>query len=651
LRPLRCNWFELAVPETATNGVVAFQALDFEILQRRFPIDSPSNRVTPELLGPRTRLAMGERSCVALVQTVEPIQSQRDLLLPLPRATKVARGSTIKLEAPVLLKVGTAAVSVLPGGTIHPASSPGALPTPRLFRIPDLGVPLAAVRELDDFTQAEVVSVLRVGGYDEPFTLEEAPRVGRFVLDRLKRHYAFVPALLDDREPRLVLLYERDDNSVGFLLSDAEVASWTRELERLLQQVDGRVSARPRRSSNPPPLTEWPSAMFDAKATRLWSTPVLNEAPSARLNLSRDLSGECYRFGSLTTRSPQFAGALRQVQRIAHTDLKVLFLGESGTGKEHLARALHEASKRAHAPFSAINCSAIPEALIESELFGHKKGAFTGTQSERQGAFRAADGGTLLLDEVGDAPLHVQLALLRVLETRRVKAVGADYDVPVNVRIIAATSRNIHELIAHERFRQDLYYRLAEMTVSLPPLRDRIVDLPQIAQALLDEMECTKRLTDDAIAALQRHAWPGNIRELRNTLHRAMYLTDTDVIDAAGLDLAEPRGVTQPAEEVGIEFNDRVRNVALALWHEQPCPTLSVLSQYERRALHRAALLYLSATYGRAAFPSSLRELWLSLFGERWATSENERGLRDVMRVLGYGAHDARVRGWIFGAM
>jgi transcriptional regulator with PAS, ATPase and Fis domain len=354
------------------------------------------------------------------------------------------------------------------------------------------------------------------------------------------------------------------------------------------------------------------------------------------------------------TLNPAFAEALERVKRLVDTDLSLLVLGESGTGKERLARAVHEASSRAKGPFFAINCSAIPDSLIESELFGHQKGAFTGTSASRDGAFRSADGGTLLLDEVGDAPVHVQLALLRAVEGRRVKPVGADKEFPVNVRVIAATSRDLTKLIDEQSFRSDLYFRLAEIEITLPPLRDRNVDVPQIASAILREIGCDRPLTQDAAAWLQQQPWPGNIRELRNALRRATFANpESSVIDAACFGSREVRSTDRDgvAVAINIEFSEQIRQIAEHLWHERSWPALPELSAYERRALQRAALLCLTSMHGRAAFPKALNTVWGSLFGERWASSENERGLRDLLRVLGYSGSDENARAMVLAAV
>jgi len=234
--------------------------------------------------------------------------------------------------------------------------------------------------------------------------------------------------------------------------------------------------------------------------------------------------------GALLGESPPMAEVRDLVSRIAGLDSSVLIRGESGTGKELVARALHEQSPRKGGPFVAINCAALPETLLESELFGHERGAFTDARNTRRGLFLEASGGTLLLDEVGELPLALQPKLLRVLEEHRIRPVGGNREIACDVRIIAATHRNLEEAIAAGTFRQDLYYRLNVLTIDLPPLRHRGNDLLFLAQRFVDEFaerfhKGVKGLTEPAAVRLLGHAWPGNVRELRNVIERAVALT------------------------------------------------------------------------------------------------------------------------------
>lgn len=231
---------------------------------------------------------------------------------------------------------------------------------------------------------------------------------------------------------------------------------------------------------------------------------------------------------------------MRQVQKriglAAASDVPVLITGETGTGKELVARALHRASPRASRPFVAVNCAAIPADLLESELFGHRRGAFSGATTEREGYFREADGGTLLLDEIGDMPLPMQAKLLRVLQEGAVTPLGSSQPVRVDVRVLAATHRRIGDLIAAGTFRSDLFYRLNVLPIELGALRERPEDIPALADRFLrDDGHPGKQLTEAALALLQGYAWPGNVRELRNVMERCRVLVAGQRIDAADL--------------------------------------------------------------------------------------------------------------------
>jgi two-component system response regulator PilR (NtrC family) len=233
------------------------------------------------------------------------------------------------------------------------------------------------------------------------------------------------------------------------------------------------------------------------------------------------------------------------VERVARSMAPVLVHGESGTGKELVARAIHEVSPRAALPFVAVNCGAIPEALLEAEFFGYRKGAFTGANEDREGFFQAAQGGTLFLDEIGDLPLAMQSKLLRVIQERAVRPLGAVSEAPVNVRIVSATHKDLGAEVQAGRFRQDLYYRLNVIRITVPPLRERIADLPQVCAAVLRRIardagvSPPPTLAPDALQRLLHHGFPGNVRELENLLHRALALAATPVIGRDDLGLPD----------------------------------------------------------------------------------------------------------------
>jgi DNA-binding NtrC family response regulator len=242
-------------------------------------------------------------------------------------------------------------------------------------------------------------------------------------------------------------------------------------------------------------------------------------------------------FGALHGRAPSMRALFGVLERIAPTRLSAIVLGETGTGKELVARALHEKSKRSEAPFVVVDCGAMSRTLIESDLFGHERGAFTGAERSRPGAFERAQGGTLFLDEIGELPLELQPKLLRALELGEVMRLGGSDVVDVDVRIVAATHRDLGAMVARGEFREDLYYRLAEIVVAIPPLRERREDIADLARALLREWdESSPPLDDVALASLSARDWPGNVRELRNVVRRAAALAGGSRIDRSVLE-------------------------------------------------------------------------------------------------------------------
>ncbi len=244
-------------------------------------------------------------------------------------------------------------------------------------------------------------------------------------------------------------------------------------------------------------------------------------------------------FRSLVGHSRSINRVRKLIEQVAESDANVLILGESGTGKEVVARRLHYHSTRRNRPFVPINCGAIPADLLESELFGHEKGAFTGAISARQGRFEMAEGGTLFLDEIGDMSLNMQVKLLRVLQERTFERVGSNKSITANVRIIAATHRNLEEAIEHGRFREDLYYRLNVFPIEMPPLRERAEDVPLLINELVARLEHENRgslrLTPAAIMCLTQYPWPGNVRELANLVERLAILFPNGTVDVDDL--------------------------------------------------------------------------------------------------------------------
>jgi DNA-binding NtrC family response regulator len=278
-------------------------------------------------------------------------------------------------------------------------------------------------------------------------------------------------------------------------------------------------------------------------------------------NLKRRLITEG-QFGQMLGTSPQMRKAFEMADRVAQTDSTVLIQGESGTGKDLLAQEIHARSSRANKPYVAVNCAALPETLIESELFGYERGAFTGAMQQKKGRFEQAHGGTIFLDEIGDMNPVTQAKVLRVLENRTIERLGGTQSFPVDVRVISATHRNLPEEIRNGKFREDLFYRLRVVTIELPPLRAHKEDIPALAEAFL-QMHTAKlrnnksastsvashlQLSREALATLERYDWPGNVRELKNALERAVVLSRGDELTPADLpeEVTTGQGLTRP---------------------------------------------------------------------------------------------------------
>lgn len=267
----------------------------------------------------------------------------------------------------------------------------------------------------------------------------------------------------------------------------------------------------------------------------------LHQIESENRRLVANASEDKTVLGRLITGAPEMVKVARTIERVASTNVSVMLLGASGTGKELLAQGLHDASNRANNPFVAINCAAIPENLLESELFGHEKGAFTGAVKTTEGKIESANGGTLFLDEVGDIPLPLQVKLLRFLQERTIERIGGRKTIAVDTRIVCATHQNLEGMISTGTFREDLFYRLAEIVVRIPGLAERHGDAVLLAKAFLKRFasEMNPSVTgfaQDALAAIDAHDWPGNVRELENRIKRAVIMADGKLVCAADLD-------------------------------------------------------------------------------------------------------------------
>ncbi|MBL8328155.1 MAG: sigma-54-dependent Fis family transcriptional regulator [Rubrivivax sp.] len=323
--------------------------------------------------------------------------------------------------------------------------------------------------------------------------------------------------------------------------------------------------------------------------------------------------------------SPAMSQVRALVEKVSRSMAPVLVQGESGTGKELVARAVHACSTRASGPFVAVNCGAIPENLLEAEFFGYRKGAFTGAAEDREGFFQAAQGGTLFLDEIGDLPLAMQSKLLRVIQERAVRPVGAVAEVPTQVRIVSATHKDLAAEVQAGRFRQDLFYRLNVIRIGVPPLRERLQDLPLICEALLRRMaddagvETVPVVAAPAMQLLQRQAFAGNVRELENLLHRALAMSGADRIEAADLglgELAEWAGGPAVEAAVGVASaaaaapaalaplaSGSTSGLSVASAGELPSDLVAYLDDIERDVLHRALQKH---RYNRTAAGESL---------------------------------------------
>jgi transcriptional regulator with GAF, ATPase, and Fis domain len=385
-----------------------------------------------------------------------------------------------------------------------------------------------------------------------------ADRASIFLWDRASQTLVAHPALGVDGEP---LRIPQESGLAGQVLSSRQPRRWDRlqgadEVDRSVDLQLGyqteSLLAVPMLDSRGSPLgvfevlnhrdgyfTQLDQALLIQLAQHA-AAAVANTQQRQRLLAWQTLAA-VDRHIELIGSSPAMVSLRNSVERVAATELTVLLLGENGTGKDVVSRCLHQLSCRRDGPMVAVNCAALPETLLESELFGHEKGAFTDAGQRRSGKFEAADGGTLLLDEIGDMSLAGQAKLLRVLEERVVTPLGGNRCIPVDVRLVAATNQNLLELVKQKRFREDLYFRLSVVTLELPPLRDRQRDVLELARHFLESYSAQRgqpppQLQPSAERALLEHAWPGNVRELRNVIERLVFLRDCRQVEASDLD-------------------------------------------------------------------------------------------------------------------
>jgi DNA-binding NtrC family response regulator len=342
----------------------------------------------------------------------------------------------------------------------------------------------------------------------------------------------------------------------------------------------------------------------------------------AVLLLEADQGGASFRLGDFVSHSPAMARFMKVARRVADSASSVLILGETGVGKERLANAIHAEGQRSLGPFVVVNCGAIPESLIESELFGHEKGSFTGAHRIHRGFFEMAHGGTIFLDEIGELPLHVQVKLLRVLQEKEVQRVGSEVTIPVDIRLIAATNRDLKAEMEASRFRSDLYYRLSVVNLTIPPLRDRVEDIPRLVESYLERFRIelgvsAQRVSAAAMRALQTYTWPGNVREVINVIERATLLCDGEVVTLDEL----------PDDIAGVHLTDEDEPVAA-----RAGPPLGQLdANWVRMPLGQAKRAW-SAAFERAYLEQLLRETTGRINETAQRAGIDPRSLYDKMR-------------------
>jgi len=373
--------------------------------------------------------------------------------------------------------------------------------------------------------------------------------VQRRLLDAMIRRFGYEPVLADGGEAALRLLEGKDGPGIGCVI-----------LDLVMPDLDGMgvLGRLKERGIDTPVIVQTAHGSIDAVISAMRAGAVdfvVKPAGAERLQVSLRnalaqsvLAGEVRRLRrvaddalgleDLVSQSPRMQATLKLAEKAAASDIPVLLEGESGTGKELLARAIRGAGNRADKPFVAVNCGAIPEMLVESILFGHEKGAFTGASEKQIGKFVEADSGTLFLDEIGELPMDAQVKLLRALQDGQIDAVGARKSVKVDFRLISASNRDLGELVRSGRFREDLYYRLHIFPITVPPLRDRIEDIPDLVRRFAvrfaaEEGKRVRAVSADAIRLLSGFRWPGNVRQLENAVFRAVVLAETDEIGAA----------------------------------------------------------------------------------------------------------------------
>jgi len=409
-------------------------------------------------------------------------------------------------------------------------------------------------------------------------------------------------------ESAIALLNDLPENPTTILLTDND--SPKRQADLLASGADVALySGLPKNT-----LVEAVDATIEARS-QLTMKPWLNGRPPRQTKLN-----------SFISESPAMRMFMETLKKVIPCNTPVLLLGETGVGKEHLAKIIHYEGARGQGPFIAVNCGALPENLLESELFGHEKGAFTGAIRSRRGAFELAHGGTIFLDEIGELPLHMQVKLLRVLQEYEINPIGSEKSMWVDVRVIAATNRDIERSIREGMFRQDLYYRLSVFTLSVPSLRDRQEDIPLLARRYLAELaeklnKEVHEIAEDALQALMQYKWPGNVRELINVMERAVILCQGDTITYRDL----PDSISEPSLDQGLP--DSLTKLISSEWRHKTLPEMreQIIGMVERAYFK----LVLSETSGRVGAAAEIAGI-------------HPRGLFNKMKKYGLHKEDFR---------
>jgi len=416
---------------------------------------------------------------------------------------------------------------------------------------------------IDVTDQEQLTAALRKSEVELRQILDLAPQIIGVLGPRRERLYANRVALayygvtLEEWRQRSFgpEVHPDDFDRVKALVDRSVANPAAYELEMRLRRGDGTyrwflVRYNPLRDDQGQ-LIRWYLACSDIDDRKRTEDRMRNETIALREDLDR-----ASMFEEIVGSSPALERVLAQVAKVALTDSTVLILGETGTGKELLARAIHKRSRRSAAAFIRVNCAAIPTSLIASELFGHEKGAFTGALQRRLGRFEAADGGTIFLDEIGDLPAETQVALLRVLQEREIERVGSTHPIAVDVRVLAATNRDLDSMVERGTFREDLFYRLNVFPIRLPPLRERAEDLPILVEYMVDRFakqagKNIRRIEKQTLQRLQAYDWPGNVRELQNVIERAVVLCESETfsIDESWL----PKKRRQPSNGTALQ--------------------------------------------------------------------------------------------------